>query len=439
MTGVLFCLTGFFIYHNYKDAELAIIDVRLETTTADVTGALEHEAEESKTEDLRAYISSYIRNLEGYRLQVFDRAGGTMIGDSVLAQSDTMTTILRASNEKQFQTFRIAHTSYRFIFFPFNMGSRTPVLGEMAVSIHQYNESLEHLRAALYTIIPFLLVILSATCFLITRFAFRPIAKMIATADGIDAQNLHQRLDEPETRDEVNALARTLNKMIHRINEAFDSQKQFIADASHEFRTPLTVITSELELAQSRTTDPSVRESIKISLSEVDRLNKLSADLLLLARIDAAQLKPARAPFILDELLLECIQLIQLSAREKNIQLRVQLDGPVEISADRERLKSVILNLLDNAVRYSAVGTTVMASLMNAPPRIAIADEGPGIAPEHLPHIFKRFYRIDYSRSMSPGNGLGLSIVEHLVTLSGGSVSVESTLGQGTTFLVTLP
>jgi len=267
---------------------------------------------------------------------------------------------------------------------------------------------------------------------------------MVETAGQISGRNLDRRLAIPPARDEVRHLAETLNGMIGRIEAAFRSQKQFVADASHEIRTPLTIICSELEFAARQATDPQVRESIATSLDEIDRLTRLTDGLLLLARLDAAQVHLTRTPVRLDELLLECVQRIDVVARKKEIQVNVDVPEEVEMSADRDTMQRIIVNLLDNAVKYSPPRTVVTASLCRggaAPGKIMlrIGDQGPGIPASALPHIFTRFYRADPSRSEQAGAGLGLAIVKELVGLHGGTISVTSDPGKGSLFTVELP
>jgi two-component system phosphate regulon sensor histidine kinase PhoR len=163
-----------------------------------------------------------------------------------------------------------------------------------------------------------------------------------------------------------------------------------------------------------------------------------------LAKLDASQLQLNLQVVRLDELLVDSVQLINTMADRKNIQIRINLDEPVEIQADKEKMKSIILNLLENAVKYSGENTIVTASLFTGPHHpgmatVSIADQGHGIPAFALPNIFKRFYRVDPSRSENPGSGLGLAIVERLVALHGGTISVESEVGKGTTFTIEFP
>ena len=186
------------------------------------------------------------------------------------------------------------------------------------------------------------------------------------------------------------------------------------------------------------------RSSIRASIAETDRLAKLANGLLLLARIDASQLKLTAEGFRLDELLADCAQLIHSIAAKKDVDIRVNIGEPLEIVGDREKLKSVFLNLFENAVKYSGKGMAIAVTLGRkegdaGTAVVTVEDHGAGIPKAALPHIFKRFYRVDSSRSEGEGHGLGLAIVERLVGLHGGNVSVKSEAGAGSTFTVELP
>jgi len=270
-------------------------------------------------------------------------------------------------------------------------------------------------------------------------------SKMVETAKQISARNLDERLVLPRTRDEVRLLGEALNDMVVRIDEAFKSQRQFVAEASHEMRTPLTIIYSELEYARRYIKGPEAAQSIDVSLSEIDRLARMADRLLLLAKLDASQLVLHMQSIRLDELLVESIQLVSVLASKKDIDIVLHIEKAVELQADKERLKAVLLNLLDNAIKYSPPNSKVSVSLSagSRTPgvvRIVIKDSGPGISQAELPHIFKRFYRVSSARAESTTrSGLGLAIAKHLVELHGGSISVISKMGEGTSFIVDLP
>jgi signal transduction histidine kinase len=267
---------------------------------------------------------------------------------------------------------------------------------------------------------------------------------MTEAARQITAHHLEMRLDLPQAKDEVRRLGETLNEMMERLESAFQSQKQFVADASHEIRTPLAVIRTELELALHQSTDPLIQASIQSSLAEVDRMTHMTGQLLTLARLDSSASDLDLVPLRPDELLVECVQLSMALAAKKETQISVFVEEAIEISADREKLKSVIMNLLDNAIKYSPDGSRVGASLRvcGRPAtaiKIVVEDNGPGIDEADLARIFKRFYRGVTARGEGGGSGLGLAIAQRIVELHHGTLSVCSETGVGTSFTVELP
>ncbi|MEZ4770322.1 MAG: ATP-binding protein [Caldilineales bacterium] len=279
---------------------------------------------------------------------------------------------------------------------------------------------------------------------LISGTSLRPLRNFTETANHIvTAQDLQERLVAPDPYDEVGQLAETFNKMMERLEILFNTQQQLVGDVSHELRTPLATIQGNLDLLRRGAADDPVmlRESMDAMNSEVARMSRLVRDLLLLAESDAgAPLQ--RRPVELDTMLLEVYREATLIA---NGRLRVRLghEDQAVVQGDPDRLKQLLLNLVNNAIAYTPQGGTVTLSLYRRPDdwvRMVVADTGVGIAAEDLPHIFDRFWRHDKARSRTlGGSGLGLSIAKSIAEAHGGRISVESELGKGTTFEVLLP
>jgi signal transduction histidine kinase len=266
---------------------------------------------------------------------------------------------------------------------------------------------------------------------------------MVRTAELISAASLDARLELPTANDEVRQLGKALNDMIERIDKTVKGQRQFIADASHELRTPLTIIRTELESAAKSARTSTIKESLSTSLSELDRLSLMIGDLLLLAKLDAARVKIEITPVRLDELVVECVQAARGLAKTKDVRLKVFIEEAVEIPGDHEKLKSVIFNLIDNAIKYSARKSAVTVSLvLGQTPGMAsvvISDHGIGIPATEQSKIFGRFYRGAHPRSNTDGSGLGLAIAQRFVELHRGTITVKSREGKGSTFTVDLP
>jgi signal transduction histidine kinase len=231
--------------------------------------------------------------------------------------------------------------------------------------------------------------------------------------------------------------------MISRLQEAIDGSKQFVADASHELRTPLTVMRGELEsLAQDRGLARETRETLGSVLEEVERLAEIVESLFALSRLDAGEASTEWRRFDLAELAATTAEQMSLLATDKNVNVACDSTEGVMVEGDPARLKQVIVNLLDNAIKYTPAGGRVRLSVQREPGYavLEVADDGIGIPAEALPHVFKRFFRVDGSRSREQGGaGLGLAIVKSICSAHGADIEVISTVGRGSTFRLRQP
>jgi heavy metal sensor kinase len=263
------------------------------------------------------------------------------------------------------------------------------------------------------------------------------------TAERISSRNLGERLPVPPTDDELQRLSEALNRMITRLNESFDYTRRFLADASHELRTPLTVIRGELENAVGAPGLPAAtRDGIGSVLEEVDRLARIVEGLFALSRLDAGEAQAERVRFDLGELAMTTTEQMCLLAEDKGVALSRAISGGVTVEGDRARLKQVVVNLLDNAIKYTPAGGTVTVAVRATDGKawMGVTDNGMGIPADALPHLFERFYRVDKARSREQGGaGLGLSIVKAICDAHGGKVRVESQPDRGSCFSVELP
>ncbi|AGA68350.1 signal transduction histidine kinase [Desulfitobacterium dichloroeliminans LMG P-21439] len=276
-----------------------------------------------------------------------------------------------------------------------------------------------------------------------------PLSNVVDTMESIDAGNLDERLPVAQGQTEIDSLAESLNGMLERLESSFAAEKEakeqmrrFVADASHELRTPLTSIHGFLEvLLRGAMNQPDkLDKSLKSMYDESERMKKLIQDLLLLARLD-------RSPDLekeekdLKSLILEMEPQLRMLAEEREVQLALASVGPVSIDVDK--IKQVILNLFQNAVQHTDQNQgSVRLSLQSVGTgvELAVEDNGPGITEDHVAHLFERFYRSDSSRARKyGGSGLGLAITQSLVELHGGTIRVESKVGEGSRFIVRLP
>jgi two-component system heavy metal sensor histidine kinase CusS len=272
--------------------------------------------------------------------------------------------------------------------------------------------------------------------------SLRPVVNMATAARRISVENLSERLDRSGTGDELDHLAQTFNEMFSRLEKQVGQLRQFTADAAHELRTPLAALRGAAEVALSRSRPPDeLRAVLADGIEEYDRLSRIADDLLLLARADAGQDFIRRSPFRLDVALVDMLDLFAPTADERGVDLSLAERSEVWVEGDDGRLRQMIGNLLDNAIKFTPAGGMVRAAIAAAGDmaRLTIHDTGIGIAPDHLPHVFDRFYRVDRARSRENGGaGLGLSICRTIAEAHGGTVTLISRPGDGTTVTATL-
>ncbi len=286
------------------------------------------------------------------------------------------------------------------------------------------------------------LAALTASMFTVTWMApklFRPLENIAAHARQISrADDLSRRLPDTGRQDEIGDLTMALNQTLERLETLFRTQQRFLADVSHELRTPLTTIRGNVDLMRRmKIADESFLNDIQ---AELERMTRLVNDLLLLARADVGGLPIERKPVALDTLLLDVFR--QISMLDRRIDIVLDEVDQVSVLGDADRLKQLLLNLAENAMKYTADGGTVRLALSktSSEAHVVIADTGIGIPADDLPYIFDRFYRVDKARTRAHGgSGLGLSIVKWIVDVHGGSIEVESEAGKGATFHVSFP
>jgi two-component system, OmpR family, sensor kinase len=290
---------------------------------------------------------------------------------------------------------------------------------------------------------PLLIALAALGGYWIARRGLAPVGWRGEQASRITGNNLHTRLEIGRPAEELAALAASFNALLERLDQSFESMRRFVADASHELRTPIAIIRGEADVAPSHERTPAeYRASLGIVLDEARRLSRLIDDLLNLARADAGHVKLHMEEFYFNDLIGECCRSVQGLAAARRIELECRTGEDIPFRGDQELLRRLVINLLDNAIRYTPLGGKVVASLETAGPqlRIAIADTGSGISAEAAPHVFDRFYRADKGRSRENGGfGLGLAIVRWIAESHRGAIDLDSRPGAGSTFTVTLP
>ena len=332
-------------------------------------------------------------------------------------------------------------SQFRILVLPVIENREIAYIVRVASPLNQTEQALNHLQVILFLLLPLTVFLTGIVGAFLTKMALSPIDQMIRTIRQISEENLKLRVQIPDTEDEIRKLADTFNDMLSKLDYAFTSQKQFIQDISHELKTPLTILKGELEVTLKRIRSPEEYQSILMSgLEEINKLSQLIENLLTLARFDSKEMKLKAKNFDLNTLITEVVNDMGILARQKGITVDSILQDRVSVNADEKQIKRALINVLDNAIKYTLQNSSVILELNkeNGFAKIKITDTGIGISEAELPHIFERFYRGDKSHS-SPGFGLGLSITKVIIEAHRGKIKADSQLGKGTTFIISLP
>ncbi len=299
----------------------------------------------------------------------------------------------------------------------------------------------QKLATSLFIGLPILLLLAALAGYVLMRRALTPVEVMINAAESYSFNTPHSRLPLIGTEPRIEALGHALNRMLDRLDNAYSHVSRFSADAAHELRTPLTIIRGELELVIAETrTSSDIDKSISNALEEMTRLSGIVDSLITLSRMDSLWGKRTHSSIDLLALAGETIEQMNLMAVEKDITLEGPSGPAVTVAGDRERLKQVLVNLVDNAIKYTPPGgcVTVEVGAEGETAFVSVEDNGIGIDPGHLERIFDRFYRVSPDRGES-GAGLGLAIVRSIIDAHGGTVELRSAPTMGSSFRVELP
>ncbi len=330
----------------------------------------------------------------------------------------------------------------RVLVAPILEGGRVINVVQVGISLENMMKTLRRFDLIMAAVFPLGLLLAGGGGWLLARRALRPVDRMTQAVRRITSEHLQERLPETGTGDELDRLAGTLNEMLARLEDSFHQIRQFSADASHELQTPLTILRGEIEVALRSARSPQEYQQVLHScLEEIERISRLVSGLLLLARADAGVLRLDLQPVDLTELTLEVAGRLQRLAAEKSVALQCNLTTPVFILADKEHLQRLLLNLIDNAIKYTQAGGSVTLSLYadDNQVRLSVADTGIGLSPAEQEQIFTRFFRSAEAKSQGGGAGLGLCIAQSIAAAHDGTIELASTPGQGSIFSLVLP
>ncbi|MBI3130290.1 MAG: heavy metal sensor histidine kinase [Acidobacteria bacterium] len=344
-----------------------------------------------------------------------------------------------------FETLMAGGESLRVHSLPYRSQAGRQGLIRVMDRLGDVEEPLHALALSLLFMVPVAILFAALGGYWMASRALSPVDRITQQARAIGAQNLASRIPHPGNSDELGRLVDTLNRMFERLERTFEGMKRFTSDASHELRSPLAIMRSTIDVALNRPRTPEeYRCSLESLGEEVDRIRKISADLLLLARADSGRLELELTPLNLGLLATEVVDAFQILANAKEVQLESSTSGHMAVLGDERWLRQALANLVDNAIKFTPTAGQVWVDLAQEASwvRITVKDSGPGIPKEHLSRIFERFYQADSARTRDAGQGagLGLSITAWIVEAHGGSLSVENRIdGHGCSFSLRLP
>lgn len=454
LTAVIL-IFGAALYYQLTASLMSTMDRQLEASAQRVASAATVRLSPFTLEQVIELPNLDVFATPGIYIQVTDSDSGQPVGRSdslgeaalplnAEAEANTL------AGQGIHQTVQVGAQTLRLYNLPLMVDGQVEGIVQVGTSLAQVEQTQRQLLSILIAGGLVAIAVSAGLGALLARTALRPIDQITQTALDISrTEDLSRRLDTGGPADEVGRLAATFNEMLARLETLFRTQQRFIADVSHELRTPLTTIQGNVSLMCRGTAveDPEIRrETLADIEGEVARMSRLVADLLLMARVDAG-VKLEMEPVELDTLLLEVYR--QARIVSDGVEVRLGHEDQALVEGDADRLRQLFLNLVDNALKYTPAGGQVTLSWYNDEEgvRVVVADTGIGIPAEDLepgphgfPAIFERFYRADPARSgAQQGTGLGLSIVQWITQAHGGQITVESQVGEGSTFTVWLP
>jgi two-component system, OmpR family, sensor kinase len=454
---VLLSLITYFIFWRSTlqrtDSDLAeLSEAFLSTVQAEMLD--DHGPEAPRQAVQEAIIEHHYRD---HVFAVLDWAGGMLASSQGLPDEAAPAGLLSSSTlqrlvadsagaDRQYKKIRAGRGGYRAFVRRFQLKGQTYTL-VILQSLHAQQEMLEEVQATFAWVIPVAILLASVGGYFLARKSLAPVVAMSSQAGRISAKNLHERLPIQNAKDELGRLAASFNELLERVDQSFERQRRFMSDASHELRTPAAILRGESEVALSRTERPAeeYRESLAVLHAEAQRLTHIVEDLFTLTRADAGQYPLSPQEFYLDELVADCTHAARSLASAKQITLTCEVPEELPIRADEGLLRRMILNLLDNAIKYTPVGGRVKVSCERSGTEYALSvtDSGPGIPEELQQRVFERFFRVDKARTRSEndggGAGLGLSIARWIAEAHHGRLILARSDSSGSTFCALLP
>lgn len=437
-------LFGAAMWVGLRQHLFSIADNELTAQVEDLTNFLKAQKKDATVAKLQEEVSeAYVIEHSGDFLQIRDADGNWIFRAASLERSWLEPPAPGAIKDSSFQNHKIGNKPYRFITQRIDVYGRSYTV-QTGVATDQIIATLSLFRRYLLMLAPLLLLVAAIGGYWLSRKALAPVDALTRTARNISGSNLGNRLEKLNTGDELQRLSDTLNEMLARIESAFLRITQFTSDASHELRTPISLIRTEAEIALRKSRgDAEYREALRHILLEAERTSSLVEELLSLARADSGRESLYLAPLELGATITKTANDWRQLVESRNLRFtQTAANGELRVLADRVAIHRLLAILLDNAVKYTPAPGVIELRLekRNDKAIVSVRDSGIGIAEEDQARIFERFYCVDKARSRELGGaGIGLAIADWIVQQHRGSITVLSSIGSGSAFLVEFP
>lgn len=449
--AVVIVALSFVLVELYEKYSYRSMDVSLQAAASSVANRLVNENIQADvsgiSEDIGETISNFENRIGVIKVGIFDASWREVFSYN---DGDSITSDLKPGNgmglndQDEFITITSHGRKFRCAFANFEIADSLQGMVVALGSLSSTRESIDRIRAIIFVIAPLTILLVGIGSVLIARQALRPLEKVAFSIDGIRVDKPLEKIEVPRVSDEIKKVAESFNALIQRIGKLIEAQRNFLLDASHELKTPLTVIQTEIEMLLMKPgSSAEERENLHQLLSEVEYASKLAIDLIYLSKLESSRPAEMR-PVDLSAVLEEVVDHYRVIAGKKNISLSVKHEANLSVMGDSNLIRRALSNVIDNAIKHSRAGGEVRVTgrldEKSSNPIVDIEDRGEGISHEELPRVFDRFYRTKSSRGgEEKGSGLGLSIARRIVEQHNGRIIIESEPNVGTTVKIELP
>jgi heavy metal sensor kinase len=437
--------SGIFIY--FKNSLQDSIDAKIRSIGEVLSSSMTEAHGASVFGNFERYLENVLgRKPKGKFIQIMDTSGrigakmSDIEGEALPTSFNALERAMRG--EIVYETIERTKPRLRMVTIPIMDNKKVTSVVQVGTSLEDFDETIRKLLLIMIISIPTSIIVTIVVGYFMAKKALRPVDQIRRAAVKISSSNLDEKIDITGRRDELGRLAETFNAMIGRLKDAFQRINQFSIDVSHELKTPLTILKGETEVALRKEREKDDYQKLLLSnLEEIDRMSCIIDDLLLLSKADTKEIKLNIEEVALRDLIMDVCMNMKVVADKKSVELQISELEDVRLKGDELKLRRMLLNVVENGIKYSHVGGKVSVSsyVNDGYARIDVKDDGIGISEEDIKYVFDRFYRADRSRKRESGSGLGLSISRWIAGAHKGSIEVKSQPAQGSVFTIKLP